>query len=217
MDNTQRKPTKKDQRIAELEEMLAKQNEQIAMLLANMNVKQNSATAQSTEEDAIVISRNFMDTALESSDGSVMISFRTGEPKHVSADDMRLLLKEDARHHNRKFFEQGLFYFENEADYARFKLTKRVDLSAEAVKDILFTENVDEMVRKIDALTNKQQNKSILHIFLYEIVEMLEDSSNPLRNWSYDSRAKLEDYVGIKLDTLRARAGIFAILREFHN
>lgn len=216
MDNKEKKPTRKDKRIAELEAMLAQQSEQIAMLLANMNTKQTSAVAQPTE-DVVVISRNFMDTALESSDGSVTISFRTGEPKYVSVEDMRLLLKEDARHHNRKFFEQGLFYFANEDDYARFKLTKRVDLSPEAVKDIILTENADEMTRKIDALTNKQQNKSILHIFLYEIVEMLEDSSNPLRNWSYDSRAKLEDYVGIKLDTLRARAGVFAILREFHN
>lgn len=227
MENESKRMSKKDLRIAELEQALEKANAekeelhgkvnsieaQLAMLMKK--VAGVPTVDDETEEDEVaVVSRNFVDTALESPDGSVLFVFKVGEQKYISADDMRNILKENATHRNKRLFERGLFYFTNPDDYKRFKITPRIDLSYERVKEIITQDSIENMIAEFDRITNNARDRGVAHVFAFEVVEMLKDSSAPLRNWNYENRVALEQRIGRKFDDLIAQSCYFDILKN---
>lgn len=225
METAEKKVSKKDSLIAELKEALRKANAENGTLgnkLAEMEKMMNllmmkvndSNPSENDEDEAVVVSRNFMKTALQSPDGSVFVEFRTGEQKYIPAEDMRLILKENSVRKNKQLFEKGLYYFKNPEDYKRFKITPRKDLSYEHVKDIITTENIDDMIAQFDEITNNGRDRAVTHVFAFEIVEMLKDREVPLRNWRYENRVALETRIGRKFDDLIAESCYFDLLRN---
>lgn len=208
--NTTKKNTK-DEQIARLTQQLADMERKFNLL---MNQTGTPVAVTPTYSETPIMSRLFCDTALESNDGSVSVSFRHGEVKTVSDDDIRLLLKEGGYRKNKRLFEQDLFVFVNEEDYKKFNVTKRKDLSPDHIKAIVTCKDTTEMLKQIDELTNKGVNRSVMHILLYTLVEMLQDPAMPLRNWNYDSRKALEEHLHIKLDDLVAYSFVYPFLRE---
>ncbi len=227
MENESKRMSKKDLRIAELEQALEKANAekeelhgkvdsieaQLAMLMKKV-AGVPTVDDEAEEEEVAVVSRNFVDTALESPDGSVLFVFKVGEQKYISADDMRNILKENATHRNKRLFERGLFYFANPADYKRFKITPRIDLSYERVKEIIMQDSIENMIAEFDRITNNARDRGVTHVFAFEVVEMLKDSSAPLRNWNYENRVALEQRIGRKFDDLIAQSCYFDILKN---
>lgn len=227
MENESKRMSKKDLRIAELEQALDKANAekeelhgkvdsieaQLAMLMKQV-VGVPTVDDETEEDEVAVVSRNFVDTALESPDGSVLFVFKVGEQKYISADDMRSILKENATHRNKRLFERGLFYFTNSADYKRFKITPRIDLSYERVKEIIMQDSIENMIAEFDRITNNARDRGVTHVFAFEVVEMLKDSSAPLRNWNYENRVALEQRIGRKFDDLIAQSCYFDILKN---
>ena len=227
MENESKRMSKKDLRIAELEQALDKANAekeelhgkvdsieaQLAMLMKQV-VGVPTVDDETEEDEVAVVSRNFVDTALESPDGSVLFVFKVGEQKYISADDMRSILKENATHRNKRLFERGLFYFTNSADYKRFKITPRIDLSYERVKEIIMQDSIENMIAEFDRITNNARDRGVTHVFAFEVVEMLKDSSAPLRNWNYENRVALEQRIGRKFDDLISQSCYFDILKN---
>lgn len=227
MENESKRMSKKDLRIAELEQALEKANAekeelhgkvdsieaQLAMLMKQVAVVPN-VDDETEEGEVAVVSRNFVDTALESPDGSVLFVFKVGEQKYISADDMRNILKENATHRNKRLFERGLFYFTNTDDYKRFKITPRIDLSYERVKEIITQDSIENMIAEFERITNNARDRGVAHVFAFEVVEMLKDSSAPLRNWNYENRVALERRIGRKFDDLIAQSCYFDILKN---
>lgn len=212
------KRTAKDEKIADLTQQLADMERKFNLLMAQLGATTAPATTSVTAySETPIFSRLFCDTALESNDGSVSISFRHGEVKSVSDEDLRLLLKEGGYRKNKRLFEQDLFAFANEEDYAKFNVTKRKDLSPEHIKAIVTCKDTQSMLEQIDELTNHGVNRSVLHILLYSLVEMIQDPAMPLRNWNYDSRKALEDHLHIKLDDLVAYSFVYPYLRNNQN
>ena len=190
--------------------------EQIAALM-----KMQAQTANSTnrypidEEPVVVISRFFSDTVLESPDRSYNIVLHCAQPQVVDYSDMKELLKETTYHHYKRLFEEDLLYFENEGDYKRFNIKRKVDLSETSLKKILFLPQ-EQMLSKINELTLNRRNYNMIHVIIYKIAEMLVEQSKPLKGWDYDNRKALEDYFSVKFDQVIAMTGLYEVINNMH-
>lgn len=225
--NTTREPSAKDKEIARLKDELAKANSErdsmrsdMDALKAQMDMLLQMATGKSVaqkeeaveEPDVEIGYHGFTDMIVESTDSTVSLRFSPAEIKTIPYEDMKTILKENQFRKNKKLFEKDILYFVNEEDYARFKIRKNIDFSDEEIKEILFTPNKDDMLRKFKAFTNNGKDRTIVFIFQYRVVEMLLSPKKPLRNWDYENRLALEDYMGVKFDRLIEYSGIFKML-----
>lgn len=199
----------KDERFFSLQEQLLALEKKLNQ---NMNTTYNHISEESYNEDILVGCRAFSPIPLCTSDNRICIIFNGSEEKYISSDDLKELFKITATKNNRSYFENGTFYFVEKSNYDKFKIRVKNDLSKEKVKEIILTTDVNEMIDKVNKISNDLIDRGVLHIFKYTIVELLLDSSNPLKNWSYENRSTLEDYLKVKFDNLIANSGVLKFM-----
>lgn len=216
-----------EQENAQLREELEKQKQanedfkkqfeqmQAQMLLLTKAMTQNVGGAQTTTEDddemVEVCCRVFSGLGMTNNAGTSQINFKCGESKFISASDLKDFLKEGIRN-NKALFAKSLLFFTNEENYNKFKIRKIVDLSEENVLNIIQTKNTNEMIRKVNTLTNNLYDDAVLYTFKFMIADML--MNNKLGGWSYESRDALEKHLGVKFDVLISNAGMY---KQFKN
>lgn len=206
----------RDEQIRILQEQIKTMAEQMSALSKMQAQTANAATRYPVDEEAVtVVSRFFSDTALESPDHTLNIMLKCATPTIIEFDDMRELLKETAYHHYKRLFEEDLLYFTNEADYKRFNIKRKVDLSDAAIKKVLFLP-IEKMLEEINRLTTNKRNDNLCHVLIYRIAEMLVEPSKPLKGWDYDNRAALEKYFSVIFDQIIQMTGMYDIINQMH-
>lgn len=188
---------------------------QIKILVSTMDDKKSN---KEINEDVLIGCRKIYGDVLSTSDNSLVIPFDCDEEKYINSEDLKLLLKQNSQKNNKKLFENDIFYFVDKNNYERFKVIKRFDLSKDNIIRILNLPR-EQMIDEVNLLTNQLRDFNILHAFQFEIVKMLINSNAPLKNWSYDNRAYLENYLNIKFDDLAASVGAIELLgrKKFNN
>lgn len=186
-------------------EDLTRQFASMQELLNKMVLEKNSKAETKTEDDEVLVGCRFINGgSFATNDNRMVCSFDRDEEKYVSAEDLKIYLKEAGRNY-RSLFEIDGFYFVDPKNYERFKIRKKIDLSREKIKEIVFAPTQHEVINRFNALTNNKSNFNVMHLFEYEVCKMLIDPTNPLMGWDYANRTALEDYIGIKFDELLAR------------
>lgn len=191
--------------------------------------QQNKASKIEKEEDKFsqyddsiwIGCHSYTYATLRTSDGRICITFKGREKKLVDVDDLKELFKSNSIQDNRALFERGTFYFANENDedgyyndenYSKFKIKKRVDLSKEAIKKILFIQNKNDMIMEIKRISNDLSNRGILHILKHSVVDLFV--SGELKNWSFENKQALEEVLRTDFDILMRNLGVFKYLKS---
>lgn len=192
----------KEKALDDLTKQFASMQELINKLMANQI---SGGNKEDYDNGDVLIGCRFVNGAsMATNDGRMACKFECDEEKYVPIEDLKIYLKE-ANRNLKALFEIDGFYFVNSKDYEKFKIRKRLDLSHEKIKEIVFANSLTDMIDKVNLLTNNKNDFNALHLFQYEICKMLIDPSNPLAGWDYTNRTHLEDYIGIKFDELLAR------------
>jgi hypothetical protein len=186
---------------------------QLDTLLKIVGSTTKQTKVEDSEEDIAIGCRVFAGLSMSTPDGMQNITFRCGEQKFISLEDLVIYLKESKRN-NKSLFANGLLYFYDEKYYDKFKIKKLVDLSEENILKILLIEDKNEMIRKVSELTNGLKKKFVTHTFKFIIADMLVRNPLKLKFWNYDSRIELENYIGVKFDTLIANAGMYRSIKS---
>lgn len=198
---------KKDETIKLLQDNFEKMQEQIETLM-----KANSqAQADNGDKDVVVCCRAINGGVLATADERYMIKFLCDEEKYVDIEDLKTIFKESGARNVRRLFEEDVFYFKNAEDYSRFKIKKRIDLSRENIMRILMLPS-SAMIDEVNKLTNNLVDFPVVHNFQFEIVKMLVDPQNPLKEWKYDNRNAMEKYLNRKFDDLMAAVGALELI-----
>jgi hypothetical protein len=172
----------------------------------------NSPKNIQEDEDIAVGCRLFAGLGMVNADGTQTIVFRCGEKKYIPYEDLKSFLKENSRN-NKALFANGLLFFYDEENYSRFKIKKIVDLDEQHIVDILTTPDTNQMIGKINELTNNLRKESVLHTLKFMIADMLIRDASKLKNFTYDNRDALEKYIGVKFDTLISNANMYKFLK----
>lgn len=190
--------------------------EQIAALMKMQAQSANNVSRYPVDEEpVVVVSRFFSDTILEAPNGSFNVTLKCAKPMVVDFEDMKEILKETTYHHYKKLFEDDLLYFQNEGDYKRFNIKRKIDLSDTSLKRILFLPE-KEMLEKMNELTLNRRNQNMIHVITFKVAEMLVKESKPLKGWDYDNRKALEEYLSIKFDQIIAMTGLYDVINNMH-
>jgi hypothetical protein len=206
----------RDEQIRLLNEQLEEMRKQMSALQKMQAQTANTATRYPVDEAPVtIVSRFFSDTALESPDHTLNLILKCAVPTVVDYDDMKEFLKETAYHHYKKLFEEDLLYFTDEADYKRFNIKRKTDLSEAALKKILFLP-IEQMLEKMNELTGNKRNYNMIHVLIYRIAEMLVEPSKPLKGWDYENRVALEKYFSIIFDQIIQMTGMYDIINDMH-
>ena len=158
--------------------------------------------------------RAFSGAPLVNQDESLNYSFACGEEKEIDISDLKEILKDNGVRKNKILFRDGIFYFKNPEYYDYFGIKNFIDLSDNAIKKIVLTDDVNSMIRKVKEITKDRANYRVTHTLQYKVAQMIVDDSQPLMGWRYDARKALEDYLGVKFDDLVAYTGLYNILRK---
>lgn len=181
-----------------------------ALLLAQ------SQTAQKKDEDEEILigSRNIYGNCMATNDDRIHYSFLCDEEKYIPVENFKILLNESGRN-LRKSFEEDSFYFVDPTNYERFKIKKKVDLSPENIKRILCLDS-NAMIDEVNKLTDhlNRNNHALIYNFQFAVVKLLIDKNQPLKDWKYENRVRLEDYLGQKFDNLEAAVGALQLLKR---
>lgn len=197
----------KDATIKLLQENFEKMQQQIEKLM-----KGNSQPTDNTEDKEVVVCcRAINGGVLGTADERYIIKFLCDEEKYVDVEDLKTIFRESGSRNVRKLFEEDVFYFKNAEDYSKFKIKKRIDLSRDNIIRIL-TSPVTKMIDEVNLLTNNLVDFSVVHNFQFEIVKMLVDPKNPLRDWKYENRNAMEKYLNRKFDDLMAAIGAIELI-----
>lgn len=187
-------PSESEEIIALKKQLEEMQKAMMAMMTNNM-VAQNSM-ANNSEEDEVVIGcrvlqgigwGNPKDTAGE-------IRLRFNEEQVVTVADMKKFFR---NYSVKKLFIDGICYFKDKEDYAKFGIKNFVDLSNENLLSILTNGDTNTIVGKIAEITENKKNSNIVNCIIYRICDMIR--RNQL-TWDYYTRKGVEQYLGIEFD-----------------
>lgn len=209
-------PDTRDEEIRILKEQLSTLTAQIAALSKMQAQTANTATRYPVDEAPVtVVSRFFSDTALESPDHTLNVVLKCATPTVIDYEDMKEFLKETSYHHYKRLFEENLLYFTDEEDYKRFNIKRKVELTEDGIKSILFLPQ-EKMLERISELTGNRRNYNMSNVLIYTIAEMLVKASKPLKGWDYENRVALENYFSVKFDQIIQMTGMYDIINEMH-
>ena len=187
-------PSESEEIIALKKQLEEMQKAMMAMMTNNI-VAQNSMSNNSEEAEVVIGCRvlqgigwgNPKDTAGE-------IRLRFNEEQAVTVSDMKKFFR---NYSVKKLFIDGICYFKNKEDYAKFGIKNFVDLSNENLLDILTNGDTNTIVGKIAEITENKKNSNIVNCIIYRICDMIR--RNQL-TWDYYTRKGVEQYLGIEFD-----------------
>lgn len=183
---------------------LTRQFASMQELLNKMILNQDKKSKKTDEGDVLVGCRFVNGGSFATNNNRMLCKFDCDEEKYVSVEDLKTYLKESGRNY-RNLFEIDGFYFVNPEDYEKFKIRKRVDLSHDAILEILSARTQNDLINRVNDLTNNLNDRNVLHLLEFEICKMIDDPKVNLSNWTYENRVALENYIGISFEELRRR------------
>ncbi len=177
-----------------LKKQLEEMQKAMMAMMANNIATQNSV-ANSDEDEVVIGCRvlqgigwgNPKDTAGE-------IRLRFNEEQVVSVSDMKKFFR---NYSVKKLFIDGICYFKDKEDYAKFGIKNFVDLSNENLLNILTVGDTNTIVGKIAEITENKKNSNIVNCIIYRICDMIR--KNQL-TWDYYTRKGVEQYLDVEFD-----------------
>ena len=176
---------------AQIEEM----KKAMAEMVSKASVPSNSILVKETEDEVEIGCRMLQGIGLTSEDGTVSVNIGFNDIQSLTSSEMKKLFR---RAHIKKLFEDGICYFVNDTDYAIFNIRTYKDLSDESLISLLKMDNVNDIIRKLDVITESKRNSNVLNCVIYRICNMIRKGE--LKDWDYYIRKGIESYFDIEFD-----------------
>lgn len=176
---------------AQLEEM----KKAMAEMMNKASVPSQSVVLKEAEDEVEVGCRMLQGIGLNSEDGTVSVDISFNDTQSLTISEIKKLFR---RAHIKKLFEDGVCYFEDEANYQVFNIRSHKDLSNEALISLLTLNNVNDIIRELDILTENKRNSNVLNCVIYRICNMIRKGQ--LKDWDYYIRKGIESYFGTEFD-----------------
>lgn len=193
---------KKDRQIEELQNSFSLLQSQLSALLQMQSQLQNVA---SNNEEIEIGNRMFLNTPLSAQNGNKVTLIngwgKSGENNMILAEDLKIYLN-DINRKNLSLFEKDIFYFTDEKNYEKFRVKKTLDLSEKNILKIITMEDVNEMIGIVRDMTRNKTDFDVLQAFQYQVIRIMLTQDSELKNWNYDNRVALENYIGQKFTSL---------------
>ena len=176
---------------AQLEEMKKAMTE----MMSKANTPSQNILVKEAEDEVEIGCRMLQGIGLSSEDGTVSINIGFNDTQSLTISEMKKLFR---RAHIKKLFEDGVCYFENDTDYEIFGIRNHKDLSDESLISLLKLDNVNDIIRKLDVITESKRNSNVLNCIIYRICNMIRKGE--LKDWDYYIRKGIESYFGMEFD-----------------
>ena len=176
---------------AQLEEM----KKAMAEMMSKASVPSQNILVKEAEDEVEIGCRMLQGIGLNSEDGTVSINIGFNDTQSLTISEMKKLFR---RAHIKKLFEDGVCYFENDTDYEIFGIRNHKDLSDESLISLLKLDNVNDIIRKLDVITESKRNSNVLNCIIYRICNMIRKGE--LKDWDYYIRKGIESYFGMEFD-----------------
>lgn len=176
---------------AQLEEMKKAMTE----MMSKASTPSQNILVKEAEDEVEIGCRMLQGIGLSSEDGTVSINIGFNDTQSLTISEMKKLFR---RAHIKKLFEDGVCYFENDTDYEIFGIRNHKDLSDESLISLLKLDNVNDIIRKLDVITESKRNSNVLNCIIYRICNMIRKGE--LKDWDYYIRKGIESYFGMEFD-----------------
>lgn len=180
-------------------ELLRAQIEEMKKAMAEMatkaSVPSQSILVKEAEDEVEIGCRMLQGIGLVSDDGTVSIDLKFNDVQSATISEIKKLFRKS---HIKKLFEDGICYFVDEADYEIFSIRNYKDLSDENLISLLTLNNVNDIIKKLDIITEYKRNSNVLNCIIYRICNMI--IKGQLKDWDYYVRKGIESYFDIEFD-----------------
>lgn len=185
---------------AQLEEM----KREMAQLLNAQPEKSQKIVVKEQEDEVVIGCRLLQGIGWgDKTDSAGEIRLAYGEEQSIAVSDMKKFFRKAAI---KRLFENGLCYFADPESYALFNIKKHIDLSDEAIIEILSNKDANAIVRKLNEITTDKKDSAVVNCLVYRISDMIRKRQI---NLDYYTRMAVERYLGIEFD--RCIASLIAI------
>lgn len=186
---------KEDNEVELLKAQLEAMKKQMEDMAKSVSAPAQSIVIKEAEDEVTIGCRMLQGIGLHSDDGTIKINLSFNEEQTATINEMKKLLRQAGV---KKAFEDGICYFQDEACYKIFNIKGYKDLSDESLIALLSLKDVNEIIRKLDNLTENKKESSVVNCIIYRICNMIRKKQ--LSNWDYYVRKGIEDYFKIEFD-----------------
>lgn len=165
------------------------------MLLAQQN--QNVANNKQVDEPIIVGCRIFNGVTLSSPGNDISFQIPYLDEVEITYSELREIFKSPFGYKN--MFKKGILYFANENDYTKFNIKPEIDLSDEAVIDLLSNNSYIDIIEKAKEITKDKRDLMEMFTLIYQIARLIDEKKV---NLDYSVRSNLEKYFDVGFDEL---------------
>lgn len=197
---------KENEEVEALKAQLEEMKKAMAQLLNTQQEKSQKIVVKEQEDEVIIGCRLLQGIGWgDKTDSAGEIRLAYGEEQSVPVSDMKKFFRKTAI---RRLFEDGLCYFADPESYALFNIKKHIDLSDEAIIEMLSNKDANAIVRKLSEITTDKKDSAIVNCLVYRISDMIRKRK---LNLDYYTRMAVERYLGVEFD--RCIASLVAIDR----
>lgn len=187
--------------LAEVNEMLKQQSALVEMFKqqAQQANQLQQATIETKADDdlgeTIMVGCNAVyGVTLTSQKGDVVLQFEYGEEVECDRADLKEVFKKAS---NKKVFEQGLCYFDDDNEYKEFRIKRTFIYDEDEIMDLINGGDANQIYSWLDGKTKTKTNIDIMHMILYKLADLELDKR--LERIPYASRATIEKFFGVEL------------------
>lgn len=195
--------SKESEEVKALKQQLEEMKKAMELLAAQSTQPQQQVIVKKEEDEVVIGCRMLQGVGWgDPGDPSGEIRLEFNEEQSVTVSDMKRFFRQASI---RRLFVDGICYFAEPENYKLFNIREYTDLSNDMLVSILTEEDINNIVRKLDKITEAKKNSRIVNCLIYRICDMIRN--NELQ-WDYYTRKAVEDYFGMEFDrgisTLRA-------------
>ena len=186
---------KENEEVTALKQQIEEMKKAMESLMSNKATEPSKVYVKEADNEVIIGCRMLQGVGWgdpNKDEGEIRLRFN--EEQTVTVSDMKKFFRQASI---RKLFEDGICYFANEEDYVLFNIRKYKDLSNGNLINILEKENINDVIRELDKITESKKNSSIVNCIVFRICDMIKN--NELK-WDYYTRKAIEDYFGVEFD-----------------
>lgn len=197
--NLQSKLAQVEKEKSEMMEMIKSLQEQIKNINAPQAATQYIVQGQGEKDIPITIGcRLLCGATLYSPNKDVQITLKCGQESELTIREMQEIFRDEFGF--KRLFEKGVMYFTDPEMYEYFSIHNPVDLSEDALLDILLADNYNDMIIFLRDVTNNKKDDMVSHTICYNTALLFK--AGRLSEWSYANRVNFEKYMGIEVDSM---------------
>lgn len=188
----------KEQELEMTNKKLADMELQMKLLQQQMLSMGNISNSKSETDEELVVGCNmYSGGTISSRLGDISYTFKYGQEIPILYSELKECFRSTVNNY-RELFKDGVFYFVDKKGYDEFKIHSHLDFS----DDILIPKLLDGEIPYLDKIEigNSKKNFNVYYTVMYKVADIYRKGK--LKDWSYESRTKFENYFKKKIDEI---------------